>query len=804
MRQRLLVLVLVALVAVLALAPVSAQEQPPPTATPGFGVRPVNPTSTPMPPVVTPIRPGDPRTIRGTEIAPPTFDPPPTLEELFEQYPDLQPFVEEFEAAVLEDIDFSELYTRIVTIFDEQGGAGLAVFLTDTGIMEKLGLPVSYLDLLTEYDETGLEGVAELARERGIINAADELVGYLALESEEVLPEVTEVLTGLGVSVYDYLPNTEEVEIGVPLAILAQYQTPGTLIEYLVTIANVPGVVGFRGPVPSAVTDVNFQIESVNGDYVNTDDWNKSGFTGQGLRIGVLDVGGFAGVVSMIDAGELPEDTVGNYDLEDMEFMFSDHGTACAIVIHRVVPDADLFVAYYDGSDSSFFDALEFFADNDVQIVSYSGGSSVGPRDGTWGQAVYVNEFVEETGILWVNSAGNEALSHTMWQYNPGEEGWHDFGGGEYWLPFIANSYGAMIALNWNGNWNGREDAFFRFTVQDEAGNEVGFASEPKSGRRNDFPFQFTAFETEPGETYYLAIQGGDNATTDHVLDIFTTRADVADWAVVPGYSVSIPGDASSSLTVAALGRESDRLETYSSQGPRMDGSLKPDIAAPTGEQIPGYDTRFGFNGTSGAAPLVAAAAALVMEAYPDLSQEEVRAFLLENAVDLGDRGEDPQFGVGRLDMPAPDAGGGGGGRAFDPPSGSDPTAEMLDTNVQFGVRAFGEVGMQVTMSFQVDNLEGEDVAAVLVFTDQNGDAIPSPDENYEIFGSIGAYQVFTVLYDSSVFSDVVLFAPDYLFEGMRVGTELFYQLAIIDLSDTENLNFLYVSDPVEIQIVER
>ncbi len=805
MRKRLILFVIFALFLSLTIISVGAQQDPPtPTATPGTGIRPVNPTATPMPPVVTPIRPGDPRTIRGTPVTPPTFVPPPTLDELFEQYPDLEPYVEAFGGTLLEDIDFSELYERMITIFEAQGGTGVAVFLTDSGIIERLGLPVSYLDLLTEFDEGGLTAVEELARTRGIINDLDELVGYLAIDDEENLPEVTATLTGMGVSVYDYLPNTDELEIGIRLDILAQYQTPGTLIAYLVSVANVPHVIGFRGPVGSFPTDFNFQVESVNGDYVNTDDWNKSGFTGEGVRVGVLDVGGFAGIMTQIQAGELPDNIVGNYDLDDMEFQFSDHGTACAIVIHRVAPDAELFVAYYDGTDSSFFDALDFFRQNDVDVISYSGGSSVGPRDGTWGQAVYVNEFVRETGILWVNSAGNEALAHSMWNYNPGEDGWHDFGGGEYWMPFIANSYSVMIAMNWNGNWNGGEDTFFRFTVQDNNGNEVAFASEPKTGRRNDFPFQFTAFEAVPGDIYYLAIQGGQGATSSHVLDIFTTRGEVAEWANVPSYSVSIPGDASSSLTVAATGRSSDRLESYSSQGPRMDNDMKPDIAAPTGEQLPGYTDSFGFNGTSGSAPLVAAAAALVMQAYPQMSQEEVKAFLMENARDVGDAGFDPLFGIGQLEMPAPDASGTGDG-GFEPRgSGTDAAGFLIDSNVQFGVKSQGELGMQVTISFQVDNLQDQDVAAVIIFNDENGDALTSPDEDYELFGTIGTGSVFTVLYESSVFNDVVLFMPDRMFSNLDVGDGLSYTLAIIDLSDSENLNFLFVSDPNPISLVEQ
>jgi len=49
-----------------------------------------------------------------------------------------------------------------------------------------------------------------------------------------------------------------------------------------------------------------------------------------------------------------------------------------------------------------------------------------------------------------------------------------------------------------------------------------------------------------------------------------------------------------------------------------------------------------------------------------------------------------------------------------------------------------------------------------------------------------------------------VLFMPDRMFSNLDVGDGLSYTLAIIDLSDSENLNFLFVSDPNPISLVEQ
>ncbi len=91
-------------------------------------------------------------------------------------------------------------------------------------------------------------------------------------------------------------------------------------------------------------------------------------------------------------------------------------------------------------------------------------------------------------------------------------------------------------------------------------------------------------------------------------------------------------------------------------------------------------------------------------------------------------------------------------------------------------------------------------VLITLSATDGNGDALEAADGDYELFGTIGTGEIFTVLYESSVFSDVVLFIPNNVFANVPRGTQLSYQLAIIDLTDTDNLNFLYMSDPITVE----
>ncbi|WP_275003334.1 S8 family serine peptidase [Promicromonospora iranensis] len=119
-------------------------------------------------------------------------------------------------------------------------------------------------------------------------------------------------------------------------------------------------------------------------------------------------------------------------------------------------------------------------------------------------------------------------------------------------------------------------------------------------------------------------------------------------------------GTASSALTVAAVG-DDDVVAGFSSVGPRVDGALKPDIAAPgvgivaaraagTTLDEPVDDLHVAASGTSMAAPHVAGAAAVVRSARPDLSGQELKDVLMASTQPGGNSVW--QEGTGRVWIP--------------------------------------------------------------------------------------------------------------------------------------------------------
>jgi subtilisin family serine protease len=120
------------------------------------------------------------------------------------------------------------------------------------------------------------------------------------------------------------------------------------------------------------------------------------------------------------------------------------------------------------------------------------------------------------------------------------------------------------------------------------------------------------------------------------------------------GGKVGTPAAFPHSWAVAAT-TQTDTLAYFSSQGPiAWDGVtlVKPDIAAP-GDKIISCAIGGGLvsnSGTSMACPHVAGVAALMYQADPSLTIEQVRLVAEETAKDLGAVGKDGKFGSGLID----------------------------------------------------------------------------------------------------------------------------------------------------------
>jgi serine protease AprX len=153
---------------------------------------------------------------------------------------------------------------------------------------------------------------------------------------------------------------------------------------------------------------------------------------------------------------------------------------------------------------------------------------------------------------------------------------------------------------------------------------------------------------------YTFSDLDGHTAVTTRGLEVAATHGILcvtaagnergSDW----GHIVT-PADADSILAVGAVD-DSLAIAAFSSPGPTFDGRIKPDVCAPgvtvfcaMADSNDGY---WYLGGTSLATPLVSGLAALVMEAHPDWTAQQVRAAIRNTASTASDPNNDFGWGI--------------------------------------------------------------------------------------------------------------------------------------------------------------
>jgi subtilisin family serine protease len=552
-----------------------------------------------------------------------TFTPPPDLKELAQQFPRLE---------------------RILTNPE---------------------LDSAYKDFLVAYERGGIEAAELLARQRGLLTGDNQIRITLVLDTEDSAALVTE-LQNIGVNVRGTYRDL--IDISIPLDLIvktAQSDEPGKVFDQITQLEHVIGLqlpapkptnpTGAAAPHQPTTAVVGFfpqvidPVISEGVKVIGADAWQAAGYTGQGVKVGVLDQG-FDGYRDHLGR-ELPmsvtiESFVPGTNADQTGVT---HGTAVAEIVHDVAPGAELYLAYYDGGDVSMGNAVEWLMKQGVQIITHSAGGLAAPMDGTGRDAELVDQATR-AGVLWINSAGNSAREHYRGDYTDvnGDQV-NEFAPNRPLLSFQSSTAGTtQIILTWN-DWakDGSQD--LDLFLLDADGNVLASSRNTREG--NHPPIEQILYKFDDSRTYFITIHGVkvDRALQINLFIHETANMELAD----PIGSLATPGDALGSLTVGAVDWRDNQLEPFSSRGPTADGRTKPDLAGPDGVANAAFAPER-FYGTSAAAPHIAGAAALIWGAYPQSTADDIRQYLIGNAIDLTEPGLDSSTGAGLLLLPTP------------------------------------------------------------------------------------------------------------------------------------------------------
>lgn len=394
---------------------------------------------------------------------------------------------------------------------------------------------------------------------------------------------------------------------------------------------------------------------------------------GSGVKVAVVS----DGVDSLAQAqalGELPEVKV-------LRPGHGDEGTAMLELVHDLAPGASL--AFTTGFNTS----LEMIAHLE-ELTQYAfGGSGV---DVIVDDIMYLGQPAFEdgplaktiadivaSGVTYITSAGNWAEKFYRATFVPQSYGGsvlHNFGAAANGPDDIAMGIllpaGSVLTahLQWNDTYGAANSDYNLYLYDNTLETVLAISNTLQRGQGH--PLEFLSLSNPTAETLAVKLvveqAEGETELLEIVIncnDCRTLTYALAEGSISPGHQRS-----SSVITVGAVNGigPGDIVASYSSRGPVevffpvWELRDKPDMVAVDGSLISGVGG-FGhefpagsgvrrFFGTSAAAPHVAGVAALLLQAAPHLTPEQIKEVLIETAFDLGAPGFDATFGAGRID----------------------------------------------------------------------------------------------------------------------------------------------------------
>lgn len=378
---------------------------------------------------------------------------------------------------------------------------------------------------------------------------------------------------------------------------------------------------------------------------------HRRGVTGDGVAVGVIDVTGYDANHPALDGHVAESRSFGERTSAPPEARR--HGTAVAVSLAELAPDASLYLAEADSTEDVEA-AATWLLDRDVDVV-VAPFNSLGTVDTGDSDLARALTRLRASGVVVVGSAGNFARGHWRGRLNATPSGRHSFDGevrNRLYSPHVApdRPVETRLWLTWNGSRFPHD-----LNLELHRATPTGLERVAVSRRvRTGAVWGERIARTLPPGDYYVVVDVPDRTlrtTDDPSPTVEVTAAAHRFRVATPNGSIAAPATAPGVLAVGAYDATGARVAAYSSRGPTPDGRRGVDVVAPVGvmagvEGVPDA-------GTSAAATHAGATAALVASADDSLSAAAVEDAIETTAADEGPAGPDPVTGHGVIDPSA-------------------------------------------------------------------------------------------------------------------------------------------------------
>jgi len=429
------------------------------------------------------------------------------------------------------------------------------------------------------------------------------------------------------------------------------------------------------------------------GDIAMKSDLARSTYSidGTGVTIGVLSdsFNCLNGAVNDVENDDLPQDIT----VLEEEFWCSsgsDEGRAMMQIVHDIAPGASLaFHTAFNGMADFAIGIIELQEEAGATVIVDDVQYFAEPmfQDGMIARAV---DFVKEGGAAYFSSAGNSGRDSYEDLFRPSGEAPvffgepHDFDSGADTDTFqsitIPEGTEIYIVLQWDSPFysvsppGSRNDVDI-FLTNDPATTVVAYSIDNNIGSD---PVEILYYYNPMGSrnTHFNIVIENVQGTPPKLIKyvLFDFEGTINEYDTESG-TIYGHANAAGALAVGAaayyetpeFGVDPAQLEYYSSAGPMVvlfneEGGFsgpevreKPEIVSIDGANTTFFGTDVepdgfpNFFGTSAAAPHAAAVAALMIEANPLLSPDDIYSILKDTALDMEESGFDYDSGYGLI-----------------------------------------------------------------------------------------------------------------------------------------------------------